>query len=87
MQSIHTERLGPPASGTYKGEVREGAELLSVTVRDGQMVLAFLQDTTEHPDTKTVAIFREGEDMGRHTYLPLGNFTHKGETYYAFEQI
>ena len=87
MQSIHTETLGPPASGTYKGEVREGAELLSVSVRDGQMVLAFLQDTGEHPDTKTVAIFREGEDMGRHTYLPIGNFTHEGEAYYAIEQI
>ena len=87
MQSIHTEILGPPASGTYKGEVREGAELLGVTVRDGQMVLAFLQDTTEHPDTKTVAIFREGEDLGRHTYLPIGTFTHEGATYYAFEQI
>lgn len=30
MQSIHTETLGPPASGTYKGEVREGAELLGL---------------------------------------------------------
>ena len=87
MQSIFTETLGPPASGTYKGEVREGAKLLSVTVQDGQMVLAFLQDTTEHPDTKTVAIFREGEDMRRHTYLPISSFTHGGATYYAFEQI
>ena len=87
MQSIHTETLGPPASGTYKGEVREGAELLGVSVQNGQMVLAFWQDTTETPDTKTVAIFRAGEDMGNHTYLPIGNFTWGGEMFYAFEQI
>lgn len=87
MQSIHTETLGPPASGTYKGEVRQGAELLGVSVQDGQMVLAFLQSTHEPPDTKTVAIFQEGDDMGNHTYLPIGNFTHSGEMFYAFEQI
>lgn len=87
MQSIHTETLGPPASGTYKGDVREGAELLGVSVQDGQMVLAFLQDTREPEDTKTVAIFQEGDDMGNHTFLPIGNFTHEGETYYAFEKI
>lgn len=87
MQSIHTETLGPPASCTYKGEVREGAGLLCVTVQDGQMVLAFLQDTAEPEDTKTVAIFKTGEDMGNHTYLPISNFTWGGDTYYAFEQI
>ncbi len=87
MQSIHTETLGPPASGTYKGEVREGAELLGVSVQNGQMVLAFLQSTHEPPDTKTVAIFQEGDDMGNHTYLPIGNFTYEGETFYAFEKI
>lgn len=87
MQSVHIEELGQPASGTYKGDVREGAKLLSVSVEDDQMVLSFLQDTTEPPDTVTVAIFKAGEDMGRHTYLPLGRFTHYGETYYAFQQI
>ena len=87
MQSIHTETLGPPASGTYKGEVREGAELLGVSVQNGQMVLSFLQSTNEPPDTKTVAIFRAGEDMGNHTYLPIGNFTWGGEMFYAFEKI
>lgn len=87
MQSIHTEILGPPASGTYKGEVREGAGLLCVTVQDGQMVLAFLQDTHEPPDIKTVAIFQEGEEMGNDTFLPIGNFVHDGATFYAFEQI
>ena len=51
------------------------------------MVLAFLQSTHEPPDTKTVAIFRAGEDMGNHTYLPIGNFTWGGEMFYAFEQI
>lgn len=87
MQSTYTEALGQPVSGTYKGEVREGAELLGVSVQDGQMVLAFLQSTHEPPDTKTVAIFRAGEDMGNHTYLPIGNFTHGGETFYAFEKV
>ncbi len=87
MQSIHTETLGPPASGTYKGEVREGAELLGVSVQAGQMVLSFLQSTHEPPDTKTVAIFKTGEDMGNHTYLPIGNFTWGGEMFHAFEQI
>ena len=87
MQSIYTETLGPPASGTYKGEVREGAQLLGVSIVDGQMVLAFMQDTTEHPDTKTVAIFQEGEEMGNDTFLPIGNFVHDGATFYAFEQI
>lgn len=87
MQSIHTEPLGPPASGTYKGEVRQGAELLSVSVQEGLMVLAFWQDTTEPLDTKTVAIFKAGDDMGRHNYLPIGSFTWGGEMYYAFEQI
>ena len=87
MQSIHTETLGPPACGTYKGEVREGAELLGVSVQDEQMVLSFLQSTNEPPDTKTVAIFQEGDDMGNHTYLPICNFTHEGATFYAFEKI